>query len=71
MEQILDYIKQSAILQRNKALLSLTLLYNKSVGIGDHSTNDYYKNIDEAFDMFCDAEDKLEHIKKLKKILND
>jgi hypothetical protein len=71
MEQILDYIKQSAILQRNKALLSLTLLYNKSVGIGDHSTNDYYKNIDEAFDMFCDAEDKLEHIKKLKKILKD
>jgi hypothetical protein len=71
MEQILDYIKQSAFLQRNKALLSLTLLYNKSVGIGDHSTNDYYKNIDEAFDMFCDAEDKLEHIKKLKKILKD
>jgi len=71
MEQILDYIKQSAILQRNKALLSLNLLYHKSVGIGDHSTNDYYKNIDEAFDMFCDAEDKLQHIKKLKKILKD
>ena len=71
MEQILDYIKQSAILQRNKALLSLSLLYHKSVGIGDHSTNDYYKNIDEAFDMFCDAEDKLQHIKKLKKILKD
>jgi hypothetical protein len=71
MKEILDYIEQSAILQRNKALLSLTLLYNKSVGIGDHSTEDYYRNIDEAFDMFCQSEEKLENLKKLKDILKD
>ena len=71
MKEILDYIEQSAILQRNKALLSLTLLYNKSVGIGDHSTEDYYRNIDEAFDMFCQSEEKLENLKKLKYILKD
>jgi hypothetical protein len=71
MKEILDYIEQSAILQRNKALLSLTLLYNKSVGIGDHSTEDYYRNIDEAFDMFCESEEKLENLKKLKDILKD
>ena len=70
MKEILDYIEQSAILQR-KALLSLTLLYNKSVGIGDHSTEDYYRNIDEAFDMFCQSEEKLENLKKLKDILKD
>jgi hypothetical protein len=71
MKEILDYIEQSAILQRNKALLSLTLLYNKSVGIGDHSTEDYYRNIDEAFDMFCESQEKLENLKKLKDILKD
>ena len=71
MKEILDYIEQSAILQRNKALLSLPLLYNKSVGIGDHSTEDYYRNIDEAFDMFCQSEEKLENLKKLKDILKD
>jgi hypothetical protein len=47
------------------------LLYNKSVGIGDHSTEDYYRNIDEAFDMFCQSEEKLENLKKLKDILKD
>ena len=30
------------------ALLSLELLGNKSVGIGDHSTGDFYKNVEES-----------------------
>lgn len=69
MDKIFDYLKQNALLQREKAILSLTILYNNSVGIGDHSTDDYYKNIDQAFDMFCEAEEKLENLKKIKKIL--
>ncbi len=69
MDKIFDYLKQNALLQREKAILSLTILYNSSVGIGDHSTDDYYKNIDQAFDMFCEAEEKLDNIEKLKKFL--
>jgi len=69
MDKIFDYLKQKALLQKEKAILSLTILYNSSVGIGDHTTGDYYKNIDEAFEMFCQAEEQLEHIKNLKKIL--
>mgnify|MGYP005989489377 CR=1 FL=1 len=69
MDKIFDYLKQNALLQREKAILSLTILYNSSVGIGDHSTDDYYKNIDQAFDMFCEAEEKLDNIDKLKKFL--
>lgn len=71
MDKIFDYLKQNALLQREKAILSLTILYNSSVGIGDHSTDDYYKNIDQAFDMFCEAEEKLDNIEKLKKILKN
>jgi len=69
MQEIINYLTQNAHLQREKALLSLKLLYNNSVGIGDHSTTDYYKNIDEAFKMFCTAEEMLENVVKLKEIL--
>ena len=55
-----------------KALLSLELLGNKAVGIGDHSTGDFYKNAEEALSMLVDADDRLEAIDKyfnIKKIL--
>ena len=69
MNEILEYIKQKALLNRSKALLSLTLLYEKSVGIGDHSTEDYYKNIDEAFELFCQSEEQIQHLQVLQKQL--
>jgi hypothetical protein len=34
------------------------------VGIGDHSTGDYYKNAEEALTLLVDAEDKLEALDK-------
>lgn len=50
--------------QRRKAILTLQLLSNHSVGIGDHSTGDYYKNAHEALEALTDADDKLETINK-------
>jgi len=50
--------------QKQKALTTLQLLSHHSVGIGDHSTNDYYKNAEEALEMLCDADDKLETLNK-------
>ena len=47
-----------------KALLSLELLGNKAVGIGDHSTEDFYKNADEALIMLVDADDRIETLNK-------
>ena len=38
----------------------LQLLAHHSVGIGDHSTEDYYKNAEEALSALTDADDKLE-----------
>ncbi len=43
-----------------KANMSLHLLGNKAVGIGDHSTGDFYQNADEALTKLAEAQDKLE-----------
>lgn len=42
-----------------KARMSLYLLGEKSAGIGDHSTGDFYKNADEALTKLAEAQDKL------------
>ena len=44
--------------------MSLKLLTEKAVGIGDHSTGDFYKNLDEALDLLVDAEDRIEILDK-------
>ena len=54
----------SAVAEKAKALLSLNLLSNHSVGIGDHSTKDFYNNAEEALQMLVDAEDKIETLEK-------
>ncbi len=62
--QLIDMLRKSAQADKSKALLSLELLSNHAVGIGDHSTGDFYKNAEEALQLLVDAEDKLEVINK-------
>ena len=54
-----EMLKSSAESDKSKALLSLELLGEKAVGIGDHSTEDFYKNAEEALTMLVDADDRL------------
>ena len=61
---LIDMLRKSAEADKSKALLSLELLSNHSVGIGDHSTGDYYKNAEEALQLLLDADDKLEALNK-------
>ena len=61
---VIEMLKKSAEATKAKALLSLDLLTNKAVGIGDHSTEDFFKNAEEALQMLVDSDDKLETIKK-------
>lgn len=63
-ELLINMLKTQLEAQRSKALLTLHLLANHSVGIGDHSTGDYYKNADEALTMLAEANDKLETLAK-------
>jgi len=48
-----------AMADRSKALLSLDLLGNSGVGIGDHSTEDFYNNANDALTMLVDADNRI------------
>jgi hypothetical protein len=63
-ENAIDYLTKKALTDKAKAELSLELLLEKAVGIGDHSTGDFYENLDEALDTLVDAIDRLEVIEK-------
>ena len=62
MNLLTDMLRKSAEADRAKALLSLELLGDRAVGIGDHSTEDFYKNAEEALTMLVDADDRLKAI---------
>ena len=64
MSKLIDMLRKTAEADKAKALLSLDLLNNKAVGIGDHSTLDFYKNAEEALAMLVDADDRLEALEK-------
>ena len=64
MIKLIEMLRTSAQADKAKALLSLELLGNKAVGIGDHSTEDFYKNAEEALIKLVDADDRLEALDK-------
>tara|TARA_Y100000389_G_C17421306_1_gene496876 strand:- start:239 stop:463 length:225 start_codon:yes stop_codon:yes gene_type:complete len=64
MSKLVDMLRTSAQADKAKAILSLELLGNKAVGIGDHSTGDFYKNAEEALIMLVDADDRLAALDK-------
>jgi hypothetical protein len=64
MNKLITMLRLSAEADKAKALLSLDLLGNKAVGIGDHSTHDFYKNAEEALALLVEADDRLEAIDK-------
>lgn len=55
----ISYLWHKAVSDKDKARLSLELLLEKGVGIGDHSTGDFYSNLDEALDLLVDSNDRL------------
>ena len=57
-------LESSAQADIQKALLSLKLLGEQAVGIGDHTTGDLYKNAEEALSALDNAESRLETLHK-------
>ena len=57
-------LKAQALADREKALMSLDLLQNQAVGIGDHTANDFLKDATESLQLLAEAEDRLEMIEK-------
>jgi hypothetical protein len=63
-KHLIKMLTTSAEADKAKALLTLDLLGNTGVGIGDHSTKDFYENAEEALLMLADADERLETIEK-------
>ncbi len=59
MSKLRDMLYTSAHADRAKAMLTLELLEKNPAGIGDHSTDDFYKNAEEALINLVDADDRL------------
>ena len=57
-------LKSSAEADKAKALLSLKLLGENAIGIGDHTTKDFYENAEEALALLESAESRLETLEK-------
>jgi hypothetical protein len=57
-------LKSSAEADMAKAELSLELLGQNPVGIGDHSTEDFYKNAEEALSLLDEAQSRLETLEQ-------
>jgi len=59
----LDALKYNAEKDRSQALSSLKIMLDSPAGIGDHSTEDLHKNLNEALSQLTDAEDRLDTLK--------
>ncbi len=59
----LDALKYNAEKDRSQALSSLKIMLDSPAGIGDHSTEDLHKNLNEALSQLADAEDRLDTLK--------
>ena len=57
-------LKSSAEADKAKALLSLKLLGEDAIGIGDHTTKDFYENAEEALALLESAESRIEILEK-------
>tara|TARA_R110002110_G_scaffold223918_1_gene437747 strand:- start:505 stop:750 length:246 start_codon:yes stop_codon:yes gene_type:complete len=62
--KMIDYMLNRALADQAKALASLDLLLDHGAGIGDHSTGDYWSNVDASLDLLVDADDRLEAIER-------
>tara|TARA_R100001163_G_C4911018_1_gene95383 strand:+ start:258 stop:497 length:240 start_codon:yes stop_codon:yes gene_type:complete len=62
--KVIEALRAHAEAEKLKALTSFELLTDKAVGIGDHSTEDYFKNAFEALGQLSKAHEQLEILDK-------
>ena len=61
---VIKMLKAEFKAKKEKALLTLELLTENPAGIGDHSTDDFYKNAIEAITALAEADDVLDTIER-------
>jgi hypothetical protein len=62
--RVIKALVAKAVSEKEHALMSLELLTEKSVGIGDHTANDFLNDAEIALQRLVDADDKLEALQK-------
>ena len=65
-EAALDSLYHQAVTDKVKAEASLHILLDHPAGIGDHSTEDLYSNLQEALSNLADATDRLYTLESFK-----
>tara|TARA_B100000212_G_C27339933_1_gene518710 strand:- start:257 stop:493 length:237 start_codon:yes stop_codon:yes gene_type:complete len=62
--RVITMLRKTFEAQKEKALLTIELLTESPAGIGDHSTEDFYKNAEEAIRALAEADDVLDTIER-------
>lgn len=62
--RVIQMLRKLTESNREKALLTLELLTENPAGIGDHSTEDFYRNAEEAIKALAETDDILETIER-------
>ena len=62
--RVIKMLRKITEAQKEKALMTLELLTENPAGIGDHSTDDFYKNAEEAIKALAEADDVLQTIER-------
>jgi len=62
--RVIKMLQKTFEAQREKALMTFELLTENPAGIGDHSTEDFYKNAEEAARALAEADDVLDTLQR-------
>ena len=62
--RVIKMLRATFEAQREKALMTFELLTENPAGIGDHSTEDFYKNAEEAAKALAEADDVLDTLQR-------
>jgi hypothetical protein len=62
--RVIKMLRATFQAQREKALMTFELLTENPAGIGDHSTEDFYKNAEEAAKALAEADDVLDTLER-------
>ena len=62
--RVITMLRATFQAQREKALMTFELLTENPAGIGDHSTEDFYKNAEEAARALAEADDVLDTLER-------
>ena len=62
--RVIKMLQKTFEAQREKALMTFELLMENPAGIGDHATEDFYKNAEEAARALAEADDVLDTLER-------